>query len=48
MNLIVKGFGNNNSLIVKGFGGLATAVYVKVIYAFSLVSKVLELRSVKH
>lgn len=45
MSVIVKGFGLNQRVIVKGFGGIAEAIVVKMVHAISYVRRVLDLVS---
>jgi hypothetical protein len=45
MSIIVKGFGVNSSVLVKGFGGLISQLVVKVLYSFSKITKLLNLKS---
>jgi len=45
MSVIVKGFGLYQRVIVKGFGGIAGFIVVKMVHAISLVRRVLNLVS---
>ena len=45
MSVIVKGFGLSQRIIVKGFGGIAGFIVVKMVHAVSTVRRVLNLVS---
>ena len=44
--VIIKGFGANQRIIVKGFGvGIVEAIIIKMVHAISLVRRVVNLTS---
>ena len=50
MSLIVKGFGTRGAtILVKGFGtGIFSAAFKKILYVYSLVTKILNVESRKY
>jgi hypothetical protein len=44
-SVIIKGFGVGQRVIVKGFGGIAEVIIIKMVHAISIIRRTLSLVS---